>query len=375
MIIYWSMMLWVPLIYFVYSMTNKKSVDLRDNDVDVFVQTKVPLVYAIVVFGYFIFWIGMRKYVFDTTQYIFTFESIPNNFSVAWSEIDWDSKGPFFTAYEVIFKCFISDNYTWWLMSIAIGSGLCLIHTLRKYSTDFFYSCFLFISLGTFIWMLNGMRQFVAVSILFLCCDLIKDGKFIKFLMLTIFVSQIHTTALLMIPIYFVSRGKPWSGRVFGMVTSVVLICIFAEPFFTTVDKYTVGTAYEGERLLVEGDDGVHPLRVLLYSMPPLIAFFNRKKLEKYYSIYPILPISINMSLICAMLYLVGMFTSGILVGRFPIYAELYDLILIPFLMKLCFDDNDRLTFISVTTIVLIIYFYLVYGELKYHSELTGTIT
>lgn len=52
----------------------------------------MPIAYAIIIFGYYIFWIGMRKYIADTTQYIYSFNAIPNDFSEAWGEIDWDGK-------------------------------------------------------------------------------------------------------------------------------------------------------------------------------------------------------------------------------------------------------------------------------------------
>ena len=69
MIIYWSMILWVFLIYLVYSMTHKEEIKLTDYNIQQGIQKKIPLVYAVLVFGYFIFWIGMRSGIADTFQY------------------------------------------------------------------------------------------------------------------------------------------------------------------------------------------------------------------------------------------------------------------------------------------------------------------
>lgn len=373
MIIYWSMLLWVPLIYFVYSMGHKEEVMLTDYNIQQGIQKKIPLAYAIVVFGYFIFWIGMRKYVADTTAYINMFQSIPADFSTAWNQIDWEGKNPGFDIFNIIFKCFISQDFQWWLMTIAIISGVCIMIVLRKYSCSFFFSSFLFMTFLTYTWMMNGMRQFICVAVLFLCCDWIKDGKFIRFLIAVLLMSTFHMTALLMIPIYFVARSKPWDKKIGLFIVGIILICIFAEPFFSGVDSALGGTAYAGATGQFAEDDGVNPIRVLFYAIPPVIAFIFREKLKPYYEKNPIIPICVNMSLITAALYLVGVFTSGILIGRLPIYCEVYNLILIPYLFYCCFDKETRKTVKIGYTVLLLAYYYLQQFS-YYHSDLTGWI-
>lgn len=374
MIIYWSMILWVPLIYFVYSMGHKEEVMLTDYNIQQGIQKKIPLAYAIVVFGYFIFWIGMRKYVADTSAYIGMFQSVPSDFSTAWNQINWEGKNPGFDIFNIIFKCFISQDFQWWLMTIAIISGVCIMVVLRKYSCDFFFSSFLFMTLLTYTWMMNGMRQFICVAVLFLCCDWIKDGKFIRFLIAVLLMSTFHMTALLMIPIYFVARSKPWDKKIGLFIVGIILICIFAEPFFSGVDSALGNTAYAGATSQFEEDDGVNPLKFLFIAIPAVIAFWKRDVLRQYYEKNALLPICINMSLIASALYFVGIFTSGILIGRLPIYAEVYDLILIPYLLNVCFTKQERAIVKPIYIVVLILFFYLLANGMGYHSDITGYI-
>lgn len=373
MIIYWSMILWIPLIYFVYSMGHKEEVMLTDYNIQQGIQKKIPIVYAIVVFGYFIFWIGMRTSIADTIQYISLYKDIPADFSTAWSQINWEGKNPGFDIFNIIFKCFISQDYQWWLMTIAIISGVCIMVVIRKYSCDFFFSSFLFMTLLTYTWMMNGMRQFICVAILFVCCDWIKDGKFIRFIIAVLLMSTFHMTALMMIPIYFVARSKPWDKRIGLFIIGIIFICIFAEPFFGGVDSALENTAYAGAMSQFEEDDGVNPLRVLFFAIPPTLAFWKKNELKCDYEKNTMLNICVNMSLITAALYLVGMFTSGILVGRLPIYTEVYDLILIPYLLHRCFDKDTRKTITIVYGIALIAFFYLQMYP-YYVSEFTGYI-
>ncbi len=378
MIIYISMLIFPFVVYLLYSVSNTEKYESFVYDSIILTnqrknKDKIPLFFCLLVFGYFTFWIGMRTYIADTTQYIISFNIIPLDFNTAWAEINWEGKGPGFEVYKVLFKCFISSDYRWWLMSIAIISSLCVLVVLRKYSVDFFFSSFLFISTGTYFWMMNSMRQFTCVSLLFLCCDLVKNGKFLKFFIAVLLLSTIHTTALLMIPIYFVVRSKPWSFRIIFFIVIIIFICIFSEPFFAGMDDTLQGTNYSNISQIMQDDNGVNPIRVAFYAIPPILAFWKKNILQEYFKENKLLSICINMSLVAAALYLVSMFPSGTIIGRLPIYCEIYNLLLIPFILKYGFEEKESKIVRLVYILVLILYFYLNCPP-YYHSDLTKTI-
>ncbi len=373
MIIYWSMVLWVPIIYILYSLTHREDVLLLDYNIQNGIQKKVPLLYAFLTFGYLIFWIGMRTRVADTGAYEDSFDLIPNSFSVAWSQINWSGKRPGFDAIAVLFKSFISKDSQMWLMFVAIVSGLCVMQVLRKYSVSFFYSSFLFMTMITYTWMMNGMRQFICVAVIFAFCDWIRDGKFVQFALLVLLLSTIHITAIMMIPIYFVVRCEPWSKKIGLFIIAIILICIFAEPIFNGLDDAISGTDYAGFTDQFAQDDGVNPIRVLFYAVPPVLAFIKREKIKEYYPKNSMLKICINASLITASLYFVGMFTSGILIGRLPIYTEVYNLIFIPYLLRVSFTKDEMKIVWPIFTVVMLLFFYL--NRMEYYwSPLIGKI-
>lgn len=380
MIIYVSMLICPVIVYLFYKFTKGRKIKslvyapyASDEKIDEMFD-KIPLIFCLVTFGYFIFWIGMRTYIADTSQYIWSFNSIPDNFTDAWNKIGWDGKSPGFDIFNVFFKSFISQDFQWWLMTIAIFSGLCVMYTLRKHSCNFFYSAFLFISIITFIWMMNGMRQFIAVAALFALSDWIKRGKFIPFVLAVLLFSTVHNTCLLMIPIYFVVRCKPWSGRIVAFLFVIILICIFAEPLFEGVDSVLEETNYAGIAQQIQGDDGVNPIRVAFYSVFPLVAYFYRNTLEKEGEKDPYINICINMSLITAALYLVGVFSSGILIGRLPIYCEVYNLILIPFMLKKCFSEKQKNLVNVIATLLFLAFFFTQMDGMPYVSDITGWV-
>ena len=107
MIIYWSMLLWPPIVYFIYSARHSEDVMLANYNVKSGLGNRVPIIYAIIVFSYFIFWIGMRTYYADTSAYIGIFQSYPTDFSKGVESINWEGKFPGFDLFNLFFKCFI----------------------------------------------------------------------------------------------------------------------------------------------------------------------------------------------------------------------------------------------------------------------------
>ena len=130
------------------------------------------------------------------------------------------------------------------------------------------------------------------------------------------------------------------------------------------------GSQYESNLEQFAEDDGVHPLRVALFVIPGLLAFFRRKRIAELNDSF--LNICVNMSIITWGLYFVGMLTSGIMIGRLPIYFELYNLILLPYLVKVVYRDKSNLIY-WVTTIVCALFFHVTYSY-YYISDLTGKV-
>lgn len=371
MIIFLSMIFWIVLIYAIYVSGNREEVKLSDYHLNQGIINKVPIGYCVISYAYIVFWVGMRKHFADTFNYITTFQSIPTDFSEAWNTIQWNGKRPGFEIFNILFKCFISSNYTFWLMTIAIICSVCVMIVIRKYSCHFFYSSYLFISLLVFVWMMNGMRQFICVAILFLAVDDLIKGKMVRFIILCVILSTVHISALIMIPVYFVARYKPWKYKIFLFIVVILAITVFAEPFFKGVEDNVGGSNYLGYAATMEQQEGVHPLRFGISFIVTFAAFLKRKQLQSYYEQYPILPICINLSLVSTSLFFLAMFTSGVTVGRFPIFCEIYHIILVPYIIKLGFNESEQKIAWGTATMLFFLYFYLKVPR-TYNTEVLG---
>ena len=86
-----------------------------------------------------------------------------------------------------------------------------------------------------------------------------------------------------------------------------------------------------------------------------LLALIGKRIIDQEDDIF--INICVNMSVITTGIYLVGMVTSGIMVGRLPIYVSLYNFILLPYLAEKIFTPKSKDIFI----ILMIIFYFLYY--------------
>ena len=77
------------------------------------------------------------------------------------------------------------------------------------------------------------------------------------------------------------------------------------------------------------------------------------------------------MSTISAGLYFVGMFTSGIMIGRLPIYFSLYNFILLPYLFNFIYTKSTKLLYTGFSILYLAFY-YVSASKFYYISDVLG---
>lgn len=328
----------------------------------------VPWGYAIIAMGYITFWAALRSGFVDTSAYIRMFDSAPTGFAEAYEKLGLIKSGGF-DFIMVLFKTCISTNYHYWLSFIAISTAIPIIVTFRKYSIDYLYCIFLFITSTLCIWMFNGIRQFWVAAILFALTYLIKEKRFVKYAIAVLLCSTIHTTALVMLPMYFFVTDKPFGKRMIIFILAVLSCAITISPFMDAMETTLQNTSYANNLNQFTEDDGVNPLRVLLSAVPVILAFIKRKELINKNNAF--IWICVNMATVSVGLYFVGMFTSGIMIGRLPAYFRLYTILFIPYLINILYRDYRKL-FYAGFTVVYLVFYYLMARNYYYISDILG---
>lgn len=367
--IYWFMLAWV-IMFGIMSQISAKYVCVGEERY----EARADLFMALATFSVIIFFAGMRSYVADTTAYIKMFNDYPL-FSEARDVIfDSSAREPGFRLFSILIKTYISDNYSVWLWIIAVISGICVMVPLYKYSCNFGISAFLFMASCQFTWMFNGMRQFLVASIIFVCTGLILRNKTILYIVIVCILSTIHTSALILIPMYFIAKGEPWNKRTMLFIGAIILAIVFTDKFTNLLTDVVEATDYAASvNEFKDTDDGTSVIRILVESVPIIIAFIYRDKIKD--KLTPIIKLSINMSLIASGLYVISKVAkSGILLGRLPIYFSMYNLILLPWLIKTIFEGKEKNLIYYIMIVCYLGFFYyqmcVAWGGMEYNSTI-----
>lgn len=316
-------------------------------------------IWAFLIFLPVIIWVGMRPIYFaDTGTYRRIFLNLPATISGIVPYLETVTKDKGFSIFSIILKTIIGDNVTIYFLIISAIQSFCLIRVYRKYSANYMLSIFLFIVSTDYIaWMFNGMRQFIAVTLLFACVDLIIKKKYVPAVIIILLASTIHGTALLMLPMIFVAQGKACNKLTIIFSTGVLVSILFLGQFTSILANLVQDTQYND--IFTNGiwasDDGTNVLRVLVYFVPTIVALWKlpviREKNDK------IINLCVNMSIISSGIYIVSIFTSGIYIGRLPIYFSLYNYILLPWEVKYLFNGNSR-KIVLILMIAMYLFFY-----------------
>ena len=198
----------------------------------------------------------------------------------------------------------------------------------------------------------------MAVSIGLLATTWILKKKYIPVIVTVLFAAQFHRTALLLIPIILIAQGKPWNAKTMLFIACMLIAVIFVDQFTDFLDEALVETQYTSvvSDWQAWGDDGTNPLRVLVYSLPAIFSLIGIKYIMEEND--AVINLATNMSIITMGLYLISMFTSGIFIGRLPIYASLYSSgILLPWEMDHLFNKESA----QILKLCLVIFYIALY--------------
>lgn len=153
-------------------------------------ENRTNIFMSIITFLFLIICVGLRNGMADTWTYISIFENIPSNLNEMYSYVSKNlSNAKGFYIFAGLIKAFISEDFHVWLFILAVINGLCVAFTLKEYSCNFAISALLFILTGHFSWMVNGLKQFFAATIIFSMTGLILNKKLIPYILMVIFMS------------------------------------------------------------------------------------------------------------------------------------------------------------------------------------------
>ena len=308
----------------------------------------------------YIVWAGFRGYVADTTLYRIGFLNTEANLAVIPQMLaDPTREDVGFEVFVVLMRCLVGENAELFFLTIAAIQGLCMALTFRRFSSNYWVSMFLFVASTDYMsWMMNGMRQFIAVTVIFACFGWLVRKKYIPLILVILGISTFHQSALLMIPIVFVVQGQVWNYKTILMMIATVVVVFFVDRFTPLLNDMLQNTNYDtalGEEVL-SADDGTNAVRVLVYSVPALLSLVGIRAIRRAND--PVINVSANCAIVTMALYLVSMVTSGIYIGRLPIYTTLQGYIAVPWLIDHIFERRSAKVVAGMMVLLFCAFFY-----------------
>lgn len=291
---------------------------------------------------------GLRTNIGDTGTYVRSYIDFEGK---TLSEA-LENKGDFgyylFTYY--IYQ--ISSNPQVMIFINAFITQLLYFKFFLKYRSLLELQVFMYISSGYYFVTMNGIRQSLAAGIIMIGTKYIINGNFKKFFIVILLSSIFHQSALIMIPIYFIARMKPWSKKIFIMIGLAVVGTLLFYELLPILERILQGTNYEHYiKVFQEGtEQGANILRVLVAAVPLVLVYIRRDYLEdtNYNKIF------INMSVINFVFMIFSLQTW--IFARFTMYFNMFNFILLPSVISSWKPNKEkRLLYI------LFIIFYLLF--------------
>ncbi|MEQ1447222.1 EpsG family protein [Acinetobacter schindleri] len=126
-------------------------------------------------------------------------------------------------------------QYYWLFLITSFIICFCYLIVIKRFSRDYIFSIFLFVTLGVYTFFFNGLRQGLAMAIFALSLPYLLEKKFIIYFLICIFASFLHISALFIIPFYFLVNikikliYKIATVFLFSIISSQLIIQYFAE--------------------------------------------------------------------------------------------------------------------------------------------------
>ena len=120
---------------------------------------------------------------------------------------------------------------TFYLFALSAVTILCMYRCFKKNASIAWVSMILFIGIGSYYTSFNLIRSVMAAAIVSLGYRNIVEGRFKKYLLCVIVAALFHTTALIMLPMYFLLRKKINKTYLIWITVIAIGLIVFVKYF------------------------------------------------------------------------------------------------------------------------------------------------
>lgn len=253
-----------------------------------------------------------------------------------------------FLIYNKLIAWFTSDKQIF-LVIVSASIFIPIGYVIYKNSKNFYLSIVALITLGIFNFSFSGLRQSIAIAIVFLSFECIKKRKWVLFLGLVLLASSFHLSALVFLPaypLYFLKIKKKHFLLILGFIAVVFVFKSLLIKFFIS----SVFEKYDNSELLVStGAYTMFFVMLLIYSFS---IFVQRKRESSVtlnaYSNYMLVAVIIQIAA-----------SESQVAMRAGYYYFIFITLLLPEIMATFKDKKVRNGLVFITVVLCMVFFYL----------------
>lgn len=315
------------------------------------------LTYGVVILliAYLSLFAGLRTHYNDTDTYIHNFETL-TAFPNVLAGFSWKlGDNPGFVLLNSLMKSagFSAQTFVLFYSILFVAATITF---LKRYSSRFTLSIFLFVCAHGYLFSMAAMKQCASIAIGLMAIPYMLKRKWISYVLIILLAATFHPYILffLLMPfLYF----KPWSVGTWILLILTVAVGLSLPNIIETIVNTAalLGDGYNAEEFIGEG---VNVFRVLVASVPVLLTLvFQNSILPKCRKSDCLF---INGSFIYACILFVGLFGTANYFGRLANYYVLFPAIALPAIIEKL-SKRDRRFFTELMVICYLAYFY--YGN------------
>lgn len=292
------------------------------------------------IFALLAIFVGLRTYYNDTAAYISSYERV-KTFPGFWDSFNPElGANPGFTITLAWLKSHgvSAQSFLLFFATISVGSS---IYFLKKYSSNFMLSLFLFFATNAYTLSAAAIKQSAAIALSLVAVGFALKKKWLPFFALILLAATFHPYVLLfaLVPIL---TFKPWTKLTYIMLAAFIFAGFTLESFLGTIVDITamIGDSYSEEALIGEG---INIFRVLVANVPLVLTFIYRKQL--FQDSTKTDHLMVNLAMLNGAIMFVGMFGTAIYFSRLASFFTIAQCIALPWILsKLPRDRKDFFT-------------------------------
>ena len=314
------------LVYLIFALGKRRTVTSEgitvNTEIDINRDTQTFFfIVGVVIFAYVT---GQRFAYGDTYAYMKSFTEttatafdVLNNFQFGEEQL--------FLLINSFIRQYISTDPRMFVEIISFITIFPIFYFYYNYSGDLKFALLLFVLSGCWEHTMNGMRQYLASVIMLMAFSLLYKRKWYLYIPIAILAAQIHTSAYIFIVVYFIANKPAW-GKFTKIMLVIGLFLLVTYPVTGSFmnNLFVENTDYGEKYNTSEFNYSINIFRVAVMSVPVVVSFINRKNMIGKYKYYDVV---FNMSLLCAMCTLIGLFSA--VYARLNLYFEVFNVILL----------------------------------------------